>query len=146
MSAAERPAGDSRVPSVEELFVALTRAGVVLVADGERLLVRAPRGALTDELRAVMELRRDALRQIVAARFRGPKECLAARDGGVSTGPCLRMGACARPVDGRPCLIPTTCCICRAALGPGHRYLCVTCSNPGSGTSGHRRAGGVRHP
>ncbi len=146
MSAAERSAGDHRVPSAEELFVALTRGRVVLVADGERLRVRAPRGALTTELRAAMEVRRDALRENVAARFRGPEECVAARDGGISLRPCPRMGVCARPIDGRPCLIPTTCCICRAALGPGHRYLCVTCSNPGSGTSGHRRAGGVRHP
>ncbi|MDP9367828.1 MAG: hypothetical protein M3Q03_06070 [Chloroflexota bacterium] len=129
MSAVEQPAGTGRVPSAEELFVALTRAGVVLVADGERLRVRAPRGALTAELRAAMELRRDALRQIVAARFRGPGECLAAQGNGRSIRPCLRMGACARPVNGRPCLVPATCCVCRAALVCGRRYLCVTCSD-----------------
>ncbi len=144
MSTAEQPVGDGRTPSAEALFVDLTRAGVVLVADGERLRVRAPRGALTGELRAAMELHRAALRKIVAARFWGPEECVAARGNGQPLRPCLRMSACARPADGRPCLVPATCCICGARLVPGRRYLCPACSNPGSGTSGHRRDGRVR--
>ncbi len=131
MSAPEQPVGDRHVPSVEDLFVALTRAGVVLVADGERLRVRVPREALTVEMRTVMELRRNALREIVAARYRGPRECLGARGDSGSLAPCSRMGACARPVDGRPCLVPATCCVCGAALMSGRCYLCEPCTATG---------------
>ncbi len=129
MSAAEQPAGTGRVPSVEELFVALTRAGVVLVADGERLRVRALRGTLTAELRAAMELRRDALRELVAAQFRGPGECVEAQGNGSSMRPCRRMGVCARSIEGRPCFIPAICCICGDGLTPGRRYCCPACSD-----------------
>ncbi len=129
MSAAEQPVRDGGALRAEDLFVTLTRAGVVLVADGERLRVRAPRGVLTADLRAAMERRRDALCEFVAARFRGPGECLAARGDAESMRPCLRMGACARPADGRPCLVPATCCVCGARLAPGRRYCCPACSD-----------------
>ncbi len=131
MSAAERPAGDSHVPSAEDLFVALTRAEVALVADGERLRVRAPRGAVKAELRTAMELRRDGLRDLVAARLRGPKECLASRGGTHAMPPCPRMGTCPRPINGRPCLVPAICCICGARLDPCCRYCCPTCADDG---------------
>ena len=127
MSGPKQPVGDGRVPSAEDLFVTLTRAGVVLVADGERLRVWAPRGVLTTELRAVMELRRDALREIVTTRFRGAGECLAARGGRAFTWPCPRMGVCTRPIDSRPCLVPPTCCVCGAKLTQGRRYCCPNC-------------------
>ena len=138
MSVPEQPVGDGRVPSVEDLFLILTDMGVALVADGERLRVRAPRGVLTTEVRTAMELRRDGLHDLVAARFRGPKECLASRGGSHSMRPCPRMGACPRPIDGRPCLVPAICCICGARLDPGRRYCCPTCAD-------HRRMGMTTH-
>ncbi len=129
MSTPESSTQGARVPSVEELFVALTRAGVVPVADGERLRVRAPRGALTAELRAAMELHRHTLWKLLKVRFRGPEECVEAQGNGSSMRPCRRMGVCARSIEGGPCFIPATCCICGDGLTPGRRYCCPACSD-----------------
>jgi len=127
MSAVPKRERTAAVPTAEAVLADLLAAGVVLVADGERLRVRAPRGGLTPAPREALEARREEVRMLVAARFRGPAECVAAAGGGLVP-PCRRMSACARPHDGRPCLVPATCCVCGASLPAGRRYLCEGCS------------------
>lgn len=114
----------------DDVLVAdLVDAGVVLVADGDRLRVRAPRGVLTPDLRDRLERRRDAVRGIVAGRYRGPRECAAAARG--LRRPCRRMSGCAEPAEGRPCLMAAACCLCGAALEPGRVYVCAACAEAG---------------
>lgn len=120
-------AAEARAPGAEALLGALTEAGVVLIADGARLRVRVPAGALSPELREALAARRDQIQALVAERFRGSAECLAARAAGAIR-PCRRMSPCARPVHGRACLIPATCCDCGGELPPGLRYRCPACT------------------
>jgi hypothetical protein len=131
VSARENSCATGKVPLVEALLGDLHASGVVLVADGERLVVRAPKGALTPELRHALDVRREALRTLVAHLYRSPSECVAAQRG--LRVPCRRMSPCAEPVDGRPCLVPATCCVCGAPLSAGRRYLCESCSKEGVG-------------
>jgi hypothetical protein len=119
-----------KVPTAEALLADLGAIGVVLVVDGERLVVRAPTRALTPDRRHALEVRRDALRALVAQRYRSPAECVVARSG--LRPPCRRMSPCGEPVDDRPCLMPATCCLCGAPLAAGRRYLCEACSEAGT--------------
>lgn len=111
----------------ERLLAELLGAGSIPVVDGGRLRIDAPPGALDSERRERLAGCLPELRALVSARWRSRHECVAAR-------PCRRMSACARPVDGRPCLVPATCCACGAPLPPGRRYLCPACTD-------ERRAG-----
>ena len=127
MSAAPKRERPPAVPTAEAVLADLLAAGLVLVADGERLRVRAPRGGLMPALREALEARKEAVLALVAARFRGPAECVAAAGGGLVP-PCRRMALYARPSEGRPCLLPASCCVCGASLPAGRRYLCPACS------------------
>ncbi len=113
----------------EDLFRTMRALGVVLVVDGERLRVRAPRGVLTPPLRAAMDHEREALRSLMVSQFREPRTCLVARGDVGLVQPCRRMSPCARPVDGRPCLVPATCCVCGEVLSVGRRYCCPACGD-----------------
>ncbi len=121
--------GDGRGDEIEALLARLIGHGVVLVPDGERLRVRAPRGVLTPEVRVMLARHRAGLHALVASRFRGSGACLRARGDTGLTMPCRRMSPCALPEDGRPCLLPPTCCLCGDPLPPSHRYLCHACAN-----------------
>ena len=135
MSAASPDLTGAQGDGAADLFRTLRSLGVVLVVDGERLPVRAPRGVLTPALRAALGQEREELRALVAAHVRGPTTCVVARGDMGLVQPCWRMSPCARPVDDRPCLVPATCCVCSEALPPGHRYLCPACAKPAPSTS-----------
>lgn len=145
VSASPRPESTAKVPVVEALLADLLSAGVVLVADGEQLRARAPTGTLPPALRDALAVRRAEVRALVTTRFRGPGACAVADDGGL-TPPCRRMSKCARPSDGRPCLIPATCCACGGSLPPGRRYLCRTCTGKGATRDDHPETEGATRP
>ena len=107
--------------SAERLLADLLTAGAIPVMEGDRLLINAPPGVLTRARRAEIDAALPELRAIVASRWRSRDECVARR-------PCRRMSVCAEPKDGRPCLIPATCCLCGADLAPGRKYVCETCT------------------
>jgi hypothetical protein len=110
---------------VEALFDQLTAAGVVLVVAGERLQVRAPKGALPEQLRTAMAVQRDGLMQFVMERYRNAEECVRAER---RERPCRRMSCCPEPVHELPCKADPSCCLCGAPLTPGRRYLCEGCT------------------
>ena len=105
----------------ERLLAELLAAGAIPLIEGGRLRVEAPPGMLTAARRERLAGCLPELRALVATRWRPREECAAAR-------PCRRMSPCARPVGGRPCLVPSTCCVCGAPLPPGRRYLCPACT------------------
>jgi hypothetical protein len=105
----------------EALLADLLAAGAIPVMESERLRIEAPPGVLTPSRRQAIEGALPELRAIVASRYRSRQECTARR-------PCRRMSICAEPVDGRPCGIPATCCLCGAPLAPGRKYLCAACA------------------
>jgi hypothetical protein len=146
VSAAIAEETDVRGSGAGDLLRTLRSLGVVLVVDGERLRLRVPRGVLTPALRAALDRERDALRLVVAAQFRDRTTCVVARADVGLVQQCRRMSPCARPVDGRPCLMPPTCCVCGEALEPGHRYVCPACANPDPTMSTHRSRQGGLHP
>ncbi|MDP9469117.1 MAG: hypothetical protein M3Q71_00400 [Chloroflexota bacterium] len=106
----------------ERLLEELLRAGAIPVLEGGRLRIEAPPGTLTAERREALAGCLPELRALVTARWRSRETCAAPR-------PCRRMTPCARPVAGRPCRTPATCCICGARLAPGHRYCCPGCAD-----------------
>jgi hypothetical protein len=114
----------SRRRDAEDLLTELLADGAIPVIERQRLQITAPPGVLTDERRAAIEAVLPELRAIVAARWRPREKCMARR-------PCRRMSRCAEPADGRPCLMPATCCLCGAALEPGRLYLCPACADAG---------------
>lgn len=107
---------------VERMLADLLRAGAIPVLEDGRLTIQAPTGVLTPGRRERVAGSLPELRALVASRWRSREECVAAR-------PCRRMSPCAEPSDGRPCLLPAMCCVCRAGLEPGHRYLCTACAD-----------------
>ena len=117
--------------AADRLYVDLLAAGVVLVADGERLRVRAPRVGITAEQRAALAAHRDGVRSIVSALYRTAEECAAA----VEWSPCRRMGECRRPNGALPCGVPPTSCVCGELLPAGRRYLCRDCGATGDDAS-----------
>jgi hypothetical protein len=106
----------------EHLLAELLQAGAIPAIEADWLRIDAPPGILTADRRERLAGCLPELRTLVATRWRSPEECVAHR-------PCRRMSPCAQPVDGRPCLLPATCSICRSALPPGRRYLCFACSD-----------------
>jgi hypothetical protein len=112
---------------IDDLLRALEAHGVALIPDGDELHVRAAKGALTPELSRQLKTQKPALLTLVRELYRGPDACLAAQAGS-RWRPCRRMGRCLHPVDGRPCLIPATCCVCGAPLPHDRRMLCEGCS------------------
>lgn len=102
------------------LLLELLSAGAVPVIEIGRLRIFAPPGVLTPERRDAIAARLPVLRSLVAAQWRAREECIAPT-------PCRRMSRCAWPTDGRPCLMPPTCCLCGGPLPAGHRYLCTAC-------------------
>lgn len=54
--------------TVQELLAVLSRRGVMLWADGDELRVRAPKNALTDELRSALKERKDEILPIIQER------------------------------------------------------------------------------
>lgn len=105
----------------ERLLAELVQEGAILVLDDDRLAIDAPPGTLTADRRKRLAGCLPELRTLVAAQWRPRGECIAPR-------PCRRDSPCAEPVDGRPCFLATTCCLCESALPPGRRYLCQACS------------------
>jgi hypothetical protein len=110
----------------ESVLRDLVEAGAVLAVDGDQLRVRAPRGAMGTELRQRLGRHRDAVQTLMMTRFRGTDDCVLAGEG--LAWPCRRMTPCARPLDGRPCLMEPVCCLCGHALPQGRRYLCPDCT------------------
>ncbi len=104
----------------ERLLEELLRAGAIPVLEGGRLRIEAPPGTLTAEGREALAACLPELRALVTAQWRSREACVAPR-------PCRRMTACARPISGRPCLTPATCCVCGGLLLPGRRYCCPAC-------------------
>ena len=107
----------------------LLRAGAVPSVSGGRLDVAAPPGVMTEARREALAGCLPEVRALVAARWRSREQCVARR-------PCRVMSPCAKPVDGRPCLVPATCCACRGPLLAGRRYLCQGCAGQADETSG----------
>jgi hypothetical protein len=105
----------------ERLLEELLAAGAVLVIASDRLRIEAPPGVLTAAHRDELVGNLSELRKLVEARWRSRESCVAPR-------PCRRMTVCARPAEGRPCVVAVTCCVCRTPLPSGHRYLCETCA------------------
>ena len=106
----------------ERLLADLLAAGAIPAIERDRLQVDGPPGVLDRARRDAIAAALPELRAIVAGRWRSREECAARR-------PCRRMSGCARPVDGRPCRVPATCCGCGGPLVPGRRYLCLICSD-----------------
>ena len=113
----------------ERLLAELLGAGAAPLLEGGRLRVDAPPGVLTPDRRERLGGCLPELRALVAARWRAREACVAPR-------PCRRMGPCARPVDGRPCLVPATCCACGGDLPPGRRYRCPACTETSARIAG----------
>lgn len=112
---------------IDDLLNALEARGVALIPDGAELHVRAAKGALTPELTQRLKAQKPAVLTLVRSLYREPKECRAAQAGS-RWRPCRRMGRCLHPVNGRPCLVPATCCVCGVALPSDRQLLCPTCS------------------
>ena len=106
----------------ERLLADLLRAGALPVLENGRLTMATPPGVLTPERRDALVGCLPELRVLIASRWRSREECIARR-------PCRRMSRCARPVAGRPCLTPSTCCVCGEGLRDGYRYLCHICAD-----------------
>lgn len=127
MSASSPSPAPQKPMKIDDLLRALKARGVALIPDGEELHVRAAKGALSPDLKQQLKLQKPALLKLVRELYRGPGKCLAAQAGS-RWRPCRRMGRCLHPVDGRPCLIPATCCVCGAPLPQDRRMLCADCS------------------
>ncbi len=104
--------------AAERLLEDLLAAGAIPSIGGGRLAVDAPPG-------------RD---DRGAARSAGGEPAGdAGAGGGAVVFPRTVRGAptvlgeppCAKPTDGRPCLVPATCCASGESLPPGRRYLCT---------------------
>jgi hypothetical protein len=106
----------------ERLLADLLRAGAIPVLEDGRLRIEAPTGVLTAARRERVAGSLPELRALVASRWRSREECIAAV-------PCRRMSPCTESGEGRPCLVPATCCVCGADLEPDHRYLCLACAD-----------------
>lgn len=114
----------------ERVLADLLRAGAIPAIAGGRLTIDAPAGTMTAERREALAGCLPELRALVAERWRSREQCVARR-------PCRVMSPCAKPKDGRPCLIPAICCACGRALTDGRRYLCEECARqPASAQSG----------
>ncbi len=113
----------------EDLLEELLLAGAVPSIAGGRLDVAAPPGVMTEARRGALAGCLPEVRALVAARWRPREVCVARR-------PCRVMSPCSRPVDGRPCLIPATCCACGEPLSSGRRYLCPACAAETGRTGG----------
>ena len=99
--------------TIQEILTTTERAGIVLSAVGDRLRVKAPSGALTDDLRATLAEHKPALLDVL---FR--LEGMRANTGLVPI-PCARLEAIGGP--GR-------CFSCGDGLGhPGAYGRCVPC-------------------
>jgi hypothetical protein len=105
----------------ERVLAELLGTGAIPAIEAGRLRVEAPPGALTPARREALAGCLAEVRALVAARWRSREECVARM-------PCRRMSPCSLPVDGRPCLVPATCCVCGAPLSAGRRYLCEACA------------------
>ncbi len=114
----------------ERLLEEMLAAGAIPSIRGGRLEVDAPPGVMTESMREALAGSLPEVRALVAARWRSREQCVARR-------PCRVMSPCAKPVDGRPCLVPATCCACGGALPTGRRYLCPGCASQGD--EGSRR-------
>ena len=118
-----------RRETAERLLAELMGAGAIPTMAGDRLSIDAPPGFLTPERRECLAGCLPELRTLVATRWRSRTECVARR-------PCRRMSPCAQPEEGRPCLLPPTCCVCGDPLPPHHHYLCHACADaPRTSTS-----------
>jgi hypothetical protein len=106
---------------MESLLSELHEAGIILALANGALRVDAPPGALTPARKAAITEHRQALKALVASRWRSREECFAKQ-------PCRLMTRCAAPVYGRPCTVPATCCMCGAPLPHDRRMLCESCS------------------
>ena len=114
----------------ERLLADLLTAGAIPAMERDRLQIAGPPGVLTRARRTAIAAALPELRAIVITRWRSREECAARH-------PCRLMSPCARPVDGRPCLVPATCCVCEGLLPPGRRYLCPTCADATRTTATH---------
>lgn len=123
--------------AAEEVLAALLAAGASVMIEGGRLVVTAPPGVLTRDRREELARCRSELRAMVASRWRAREDCVAAV-------PCRRMAPCAHPRAGRPCQVPATCCLCKAPMPPGHRYLCRDCGAGSEHLARERRGQGGR--
>ncbi len=111
------------------MLAELLRAGAIPVITGGRLSIEGPARMLTAVRRERLSGCVPELRALVAGQWRSRETCVARR-------PCRRMSPCALPEEGRPCLIPPTCCVCEGPLPSGHRYLCLACADtPRASTS-----------
>lgn len=114
----------SRRKEAEALLDDLLRAGAVPSISGGRLEVAAPPEVMTERRREALAGSLPEVRALVAARWRSREQCVARRL-------CRLNSLCAMPEDGRPCLVPATCCVCGEPLPAGRRYLCAVCAQGG---------------
>lgn len=115
----------SRREQAEGLLAELLSDGAIPVMVDGRLQIDAPLGVLTPARQEQLAACIAEMRTIVATRWRPREKCVSRR-------PCRTMSICAEPVDGRPCLIPPTCCLCGGPLAAGRLYLCDACSHTGA--------------
>jgi hypothetical protein len=99
----------------------LVSDGAVLIMANGKLAIDAPPGVLTGDRTDAIRNNVAGLRDLVAARWRSREQCVAKH-------PCRLMSRCAEPVYGRPCAVPTTCCVCGTPLPHDRRMLCEICS------------------
>jgi len=104
----------------EALLADLLAAGAIPLMENGRLRIEAPGGVLDARRRERLAGCLPELRSIVQTRWRSREECEAAR-------PCRRMAPCGEPNGVLPCMADPTCCLCKAPLPAGHRYLCAAC-------------------
>lgn len=114
--------------SIEKFVAELLDAGIVLIADGTKLIVRSGPNHLTEERRRRLAVEHTQVRRLINQRYRSPANCFAARNG---SRPCRQRSVCALPEKGRPCLISPTCALCNSLLPDGHKYICQSCLSPG---------------
>jgi hypothetical protein len=122
--------------AAERLLAELLQAGAIPAIEADRLRIDAPPRILTADRRERLAGCLPELRTLVATRWRSRGECIAPR-------PCRPMTPCAEPQDGRPCLMPATCCRCGGPLPPGRRYVCATCSATSLMTAGNPTSQGA---
>ena len=109
----------------ERLLEDLLAAGAIPTIRGGRLEIDAPPGVMTAARREALPGSLPEVRALVAARWRSREQCVARR-------PCRVNSICVRPIEGRPCLVPATCCVRGEPLPSGRRYLCPDCSERGT--------------
>ena len=105
------------------LLADLTRRGIKLSATGERLSVDAPKGVVTDDVRAMLVAHRDSLLQLLSVEDTEVQWRVSVMRQQVRHGPVLPFLVARRDLVDAP-----GCCLsCGDPHGPDRRFRCGPC-------------------